>query len=49
MTKEHVTAFSDGVFAVAITLRVLDIRVPSEAGINSNTQLVAAVSRLAPA
>jgi uncharacterized membrane protein len=29
MTKGHLEAFSDGVFAIIITIMVLDLRVPS--------------------
>lgn len=33
---EHLTALSDGVFAVAMTLLVLDVRVPASAGLASS-------------
>jgi uncharacterized membrane protein len=45
---ERLEAFSDGVFAIAITLLVLDIRIPSGAELASPDALVAALGALWP-
>ena len=45
---ERLCALSDGIFAVAMTLLVLDIRVPVKEGIHSEEQLLRALSTLAP-
>lgn len=45
---ERINALSDGVFAIAMTLIVLDVHVPSPAGVHSDADLLAAVARLAP-
>jgi uncharacterized membrane protein len=44
----RVEAFSDGVFAIAITLLILEIRVPEIEGVASNGQLFAALLRAWP-
>jgi uncharacterized membrane protein len=43
MPKSRIEAFSDGVFAIVITLLVLEIKVPSLAGPPSDAALVAAL------
>jgi uncharacterized membrane protein len=43
MPKNRIEAFSDGVFAIVITLLVLEIKVPSLAGPPSDAALVAAL------
>lgn len=48
MSKDRVEAFSDGVFAVAITLLVLGLHVPDIATHSSFTQYAAALSHLLP-
>jgi uncharacterized membrane protein len=45
---ERIGALSDGLFAIAMTLIVLEIRVPATAGIDSDAQLLAALGDLAP-
>jgi len=45
---ERIGALSDGLFAIAMTLIVLEIRVPVAAGIDSDAKLLAALSDLAP-
>ena len=45
---ERIAGLSDGVFAVAMTLIVLDIRVPETPEITSNAQLYHALLHLAP-
>jgi uncharacterized membrane protein len=45
---ERIGALSDGLFAIAMTLIVLEIRVPPTAGIASDGQLLAALGDLAP-
>jgi uncharacterized membrane protein len=45
---ERIGALSDGLFAIAMTLIVLEIRVPATAGIHSDAQLLAALGDLAP-
>ena len=41
-------AISDGVFAIALTLLVLDIKVPLAEGIHSEQELIAAFCKLSP-
>jgi TMEM175 potassium channel family protein len=43
MPKSRIEAFSDGVFAIVITLLVLEIKVPSLAGTASDAALIAAL------
>jgi uncharacterized membrane protein len=45
---ERIGALSDGLFAIAMTLIVLEIRVPATAGIHTDAQLLAALRDLAP-
>ena len=45
---ERLEAFSDGVFAIAITLLVLEIRVPASEDLVSNQRLVSALGALWP-
>lgn len=45
---ERLAALSDGIFAVAMTLLVLDIHVPAAEGIHSETQLLHTLAGLAP-
>jgi uncharacterized membrane protein len=45
---ERLAALSDGVFAIAMTLLVLDLHVPAIAGIRSEHDLMLALSALAP-
>jgi uncharacterized membrane protein len=45
---ERIGALSDGLFAIAMTLIVLEIQIPSVAGIDSDAKLLAALGDLAP-
>jgi uncharacterized membrane protein len=45
---ERLEAFSDGVFAIAITLLVLEVRVPGPTDLASNDRLLAALGGLWP-
>lgn len=45
---ERLAALSDGIFAVAMTLLVLDLRIPVEQAIHGERQLLAALAALAP-
>ena len=45
---ERLAALSDGVFAVAMTLLVLDLRTPATALVHSEADLIRALIRLAP-
>ncbi len=45
---ERLAALSDGVFAVAMTLLVLDLHTPAEAAIHSESELWRAIVTLAP-
>jgi uncharacterized membrane protein len=45
---ERISALSDGIFGVAMTLLVLDIHVPLKEGIHSEAQLCSALTALAP-
>ena len=44
----RIEAFSDGVFAIAITLLVLDLRLPEDTTDFTNSELLAALARLGP-
>jgi len=46
--KSRVEAFSDGIFAIIITLLVLEIKVPHIENHNSITDLMAALKQLLP-
>jgi uncharacterized membrane protein len=46
--RERLVFFSDAVFAIAITLLALDIRIPELAGHATNVDVAAAVGALAP-
>jgi uncharacterized membrane protein len=41
-------AFCDGVFAIALTLLIIDIKIPASEGIGSNRELWLALKRLGP-
>jgi len=45
---ERLAALSDGIFAVAMTLLVLDLRIPSPAEVHSEGQLLAALGAMGP-
>jgi uncharacterized membrane protein len=45
---ERLGALADGVFAVAMTLLILDIHVPAVAGIHSESDLIRALAELGP-
>lgn len=45
---ERLAALSDGIFAVAMTLLVLDLHIPSAAGIHSEAELCGALAAMAP-
>ena len=45
---ERIAALSDGLFAIAMTLIVLEIRVPDTAGITTDQQLLDALVPLGP-
>ena len=45
---ERLAALTDGIFAVAMTLLVLDIHIPSAEGMQSEAQLLHALGGLAP-
>lgn len=45
---ERLAALSDGIFAVAMTLLVLDIHIPTAAQVHSETELLAALGALGP-
>ncbi len=45
---ERLAALSDGIFAVAMTLLVLDIHIPPASGIHSEAELLHALAELAP-
>jgi uncharacterized membrane protein len=45
---ERLAALSDGIFAVAMTLLVLDLRIPAREAVHSGTDLRAALIGLAP-
>jgi len=45
---ERLAALSDGIFAVAMTLLVLDIHIPSAAAIHSEAELCQALAAMAP-
>lgn len=46
---ERVAALSDGVFAIAMTLIVLELRLPETPDLTSNGELTRALGTLAPA
>ena len=45
---ERLAALSDGIFAVAMTLLVLDIHIPSAGAVHSETELCRALAGMAP-
>lgn len=45
---ERLAALSDGIFAVAMTLLVLDIHIPQASSIHSETELLRALAEMAP-
>src|SRR5271163_4720714 len=45
---ERLAALSDGIFAVAMTLLVLDLHIPSAAQVHSEAELFAALAALGP-
>lgn len=45
---ERLAALSDGIFAVAMTLLVLDIHIPTEAAVHGEAELLHALAALAP-
>jgi uncharacterized membrane protein len=45
---ERLAALSDGIFAVAMTLLVLDIHIPTAAGVHSEGELLVALAGMAP-
>jgi TMEM175 potassium channel family protein len=45
---DRLAALSDGIFAVAMTLLVLDLHIPSAAAVHSEGQLLAALGAMAP-
>ena len=45
---ERLAALSDGIFAVAMTLLVLDLHIPSPTQVHSERELLAALAALAP-
>ncbi len=47
-SKHRVEALTDGIFAVAMTLLVIDLRLPDPHVVHSQAQLVAALADLAP-
>ena len=46
--NSRLEAFCDGVFAIALTLLIIDIKIPSTASINSTADFWLALGRLAP-
>lgn len=47
-TNTRLEAFSDGVFAIALTLLIIDIKTPESGDINSTADLWAALRHIAP-
>lgn len=47
-TKSRVEAFSDGIFAIVVTLLVLELKVPELHGVNSSAELFNALLALVP-
>jgi uncharacterized membrane protein len=47
-TNSRLEAFCDGVFAIALTLLVIDIRIPSSESISTTNDLWLALKHLAP-
>jgi uncharacterized membrane protein len=48
-TNSRLEAFCDGVFAIALTLLIIDIKLPANANINTNNDLWLAIKNLSPA
>jgi uncharacterized membrane protein len=46
--RGRIVGITDGVFAIALTLIVLEIRVPSHQAVHSEADLIAAIAALAP-
>ena len=47
-TSSRLEAFCDGVFAIAITLLIIDVKIPSSEKIESNADFVRALKHVAP-
>src|SRR5689334_16469364 len=47
-STSRLEAFCDGVFAIAITLLIIDIRIPSSEKIDSNADFLRALKHIAP-
>jgi uncharacterized membrane protein len=47
-TSSRLEAFCDGVFAIAITLLIIDVRIPATEKIESNADFVRALKHIAP-
>jgi uncharacterized membrane protein len=48
-TNSRLETFSDGVFAIAMTLLIIDVKLPSTASVASTAELWRALQHLAPA
>jgi uncharacterized membrane protein len=48
MSKDRLETISDGIFAIVMTLLILDVRLPVNALINSNADLLSALYIIKP-